>query len=1170
MCLTQEPAERLNLARASLDILLRTLASFALPDYLQGPRSDAVEKVLPGLERPTTGKWVETLRKIAQHLADRPEPEPFLSDLPSWYFDTDDRLTRAARILEDMPARRNEYAHGQALTGLALEEFLAEFEHQLRELLYSLRWLAGYRPFRVLSSVPTRDGHFRMSLGFLCGSEFLTEPVPARAAAPLLPNTVFLAHPEGDRLLDLTPFMVVANDRRLQRDGLFLVEKIPKMKKVRLVNDDTGEPLPMSVPIGDDRDLPFDHWIDRREEARFTWDNAGYARYFRCPLAALTADTERLFEGRFELHDLLGEGGMAHVWRARDLLEETERAVKVLKPHLAADPTIQERFRREGRAFGQISHPNVLHDVRLHLAGDDRPYMSMPLVTGGHLGERVRPGGQPSDRVATWARQILQALVALHAAGIVHRDIKPSNVLLDDRGKVLLADLGIALLSDDPRLTQTLEQLGSPAYMAPEQRTRARVTATADIYSLAVVLHELATGALPSHEPGHGIDGPLGEVICQMGAADSHERPDADEALSLLDRLDDSTISGSEDEEPPSTPPDTGSPPDTPLPDGATGPNEPPPPIGQDVPQGHPLLVGRVWIGVALAVLVALLVSPALLEIAHGPEGGAPPAPPPTPSVEGWIWVEGIPSGSASTPSEATARPGFLMMATEATVGHLRGWCDDTQRQAGWCGDPDALLWEQDADHPAVNVTYEEAVAFCGSVGGRLPTEEEWEWAARRGKDSFPWGLEEDWSTRANLCDRQCLHREDNRRDGDIDDGWPRTSPVAAHPAGASQDGVLGLYGNVFEMTSACSSSKENYHAGITEPCEDTQSSSHALVVIRGGAFRSILNAKKREHRWYLDRSAPSRADDTGFRCVASGEPVPTGQPTHMTKESTEQPQWVRIVGMTYRPGLTDADIEGYPPGEAYELRLKDGDESAGASSFHVPTFWMMKTEVTVEAYASWLRGREEWEDWHRKVDHRGDAYDAHPAEYVHWSLARDYCRDHGWRLPTEVEWEFAARASRPEGAPARRIFAWGDLWQPSFANTNHGRANTKAVEDRFRWTSPVDAHVPQGDTPTGLSDMSGNVVEWVADCSARGWDDVATWLPRQFGSDADCSKRRVKGGSYLMVPRAARTTHRRSHDPAEDQGRGHGFRCVTRIEPAIDAVPDSPPSAPTTSRALE
>jgi serine/threonine protein kinase len=125
--------------------------------------------------------------------------------------------------------------------------------------------------------------------------------------------------------------------------------------------------------------------------------------------------------------------------------------------------------------------------------------------------------------------------------GIVHRDVKPSNFLLDVEGHACLTDFGIALTAEDIRLTRTLEQMGTLAYMAPEQRTQRKVTEKADVYSLAVVLHELRTGELPG-TLGAGISGPFGELVRWMGEPDPDERPTATEALRRLRSLEAETV----------------------------------------------------------------------------------------------------------------------------------------------------------------------------------------------------------------------------------------------------------------------------------------------------------------------------------------------------------------------------------------------------------------------------------------------------------------------------------------------------------------------------------------------------------------------------------------------------------------------------------------------------
>jgi eukaryotic-like serine/threonine-protein kinase len=206
---------------------------------------------------------------------------------------------------------------------------------------------------------------------------------------------------------------------------------------------------------------------------------------------------QELAGGRYRTQELLGRGGMASVYLARDGELDRPVAVKVLAEHLADTPGFRERFLREAKLAAQLSHPNVVQvfDVGEH---DGVPFIVMECVEGSTLAEELKQRG-PLDpaEVVDLALQICGGLEHAHAAGLVHRDIKPQNLLLRPDGTVKIADFGIARAAETTKLTQAGSVVGTAAYLAPEQALGEEVTAAADIYSLGCVLYELLTGRTP-------------------------------------------------------------------------------------------------------------------------------------------------------------------------------------------------------------------------------------------------------------------------------------------------------------------------------------------------------------------------------------------------------------------------------------------------------------------------------------------------------------------------------------------------------------------------------------------------------------------------------------------------------------------------------------------------
>ncbi|TDH57767.1 serine/threonine protein kinase [Mycobacterium eburneum] len=209
--------------------------------------------------------------------------------------------------------------------------------------------------------------------------------------------------------------------------------------------------------------------------------------------------------GRYQLQQLLGEGGMGQVYRAYDTETRRTVAVKVLPPQLAHDRTFQDRFRREAYAAASLNDPHV---VPLHTFGeiDGRLYLDMRLIEGTDLQTLLTTTTEPMDptRAVGYLEQVASALDAAHAVGLVHRDVKPSNILIAARDFVYLIDFGIARAADETGLTSAGSTIGTFAYMAPERFDTGHADARSDIYSLTCVFYQCLTGQRPF--PGQGLE----------------------------------------------------------------------------------------------------------------------------------------------------------------------------------------------------------------------------------------------------------------------------------------------------------------------------------------------------------------------------------------------------------------------------------------------------------------------------------------------------------------------------------------------------------------------------------------------------------------------------------------------------------------------------------------
>lgn len=245
---------------------------------------------------------------------------------------------------------------------------------------------------------------------------------------------------------------------------------------------------------------------------------------------------------RYELVELLGTGGMANVWKARDTVLDRWVAVKRLLPHAITEPDVAARFRREALSAARLSHPGI---VTVFDTGEDEdgPFIVLELVEGETLAALVRRAG-PLDLATTagMVRQIGDALDYAHERGVIHRDVKPANLIASSDGTVQLADFGIARAADDATtITEPGAVIGTLSYLAPEVIEGGEITRAADIYSLGAVTFEMLTGAPPFQAdnigallglirsgdfPGMpGVPDAVADAVARSMSADPADRP---------------------------------------------------------------------------------------------------------------------------------------------------------------------------------------------------------------------------------------------------------------------------------------------------------------------------------------------------------------------------------------------------------------------------------------------------------------------------------------------------------------------------------------------------------------------------------------------------------------------------------------------------------------------
>lgn len=627
-----------------------------------------------------------------------------------------------------------------------------------------------------------------------------------------------------------------------------------------------------------------------------------------------------LFAGRFEIDCLIGSGASGQVFAAHHPGVDRPVALKTLRPHLASSTDHVARFAREAKLAARVDSP---HSVRVYDSGFDeatnRLFLVMELLTGQTLRQRLDTCGALSLRVAVSAMsQIMQALQACEAVGLVHRDIKPENVHIEVRpdGELhaRLMDFGIAkdLVTADLRLTGDGAAVGTPAYMAPEQIRGHAVDTRTDLYACGCLFYELLTGRLAfwaesltpliskhlEQEPpelperlasGEVVPAALRALCLRLMAKSPADRPESAAAvLAVLRDLEPDADSAME------TPSDLAV-----VPVRVTA-------TTVDLGRAHDQARSRARLGRRVAKTFTVASAIVLASF-------APYAPPEydvecaaledaalCPALAGyeaqcnadrhceyaraeqtegwhaldvWIWVPpqaflmgavaGHGPGERELPQHAVElRRGYWLMKFEATNGAYAACEAD-----GACPAPVALQPGAPSDHgeeadlPRNRLLPERARAFCGWVakGGRLPSEAEWELAAG-GTDGreFPWG--EDWGGYCyKAVGKECRSTA--------------MVPVDAFPGGRAPIGAYNMSGNVWELTEDCVHLSYDGAPTDGEPwlsgCDPRFPGS---VMVRGGSSTVAGTHWGRvRSRSFVGPPDLSDAGWAGVRCAVSG-----------------------------------------------------------------------------------------------------------------------------------------------------------------------------------------------------------------------------------------------------------------------------------------------------------
>ncbi|MGI4853962.1 MAG: protein kinase domain-containing protein [Janthinobacterium lividum] len=607
------------------------------------------------------------------------------------------------------------------------------------------------------------------------------------------------------------------------------------------------------------------------------------------------SDIEAVLGDKYHVLCRVGGGGMAQVLLARHRLHGGLFAVKILADHLAQDPNIVARFKQEATTAASLSgHPNIVPIFDIG-EGHGLHYLVMQFVCGEDLSSYLRREGRMSPSAAAGViAQTAEALAWAETRRVVHRDLKPANIHLDTAGRIKILDFGISKITDiADGLTRPGESLGTPFYMSPEQIRGEGCDVRSDLYSLGVVFFELLTGRRPFENESAtaiqiahlstpppsvlSVDETLppmcDQIIQRLLRKDREERYSSAQALlddlhangassgpsslrpqvdgSLAEKINEQPTPGGCVSETRASVPVHGA-----TASAATQPernlsNTPAPVLQSGVVKQSRL----VQYGLASAAVLLIAVVALVLLLRNSTKAATAPAPvaqemrlaPSLKDDHGTMllvaagdFIFGSNAPDSGNPQVTVSLPAFYVDATEVSNAEYRRFVAATGRPM-----PDGMTTAA-GDAPATMVSQMDAAAYAAWAGKRLPTEQEWEKAARGTDDrTFPWGSEP-WAA-----------------------GVPvQLQPVTSFPDRRSPSGAYNMAGNAWEWTSSTYTPSAPELADMERSLHTTDFT-HDWPRIKGGSFSPNGS---RGFAVYVRRGFPpeQRSAIIGFRCVKS------------------------------------------------------------------------------------------------------------------------------------------------------------------------------------------------------------------------------------------------------------------------------------------------------------
>jgi serine/threonine protein kinase len=617
---------------------------------------------------------------------------------------------------------------------------------------------------------------------------------------------------------------------------------------------------------------------------------------------------------KYEIKSVLGVGGMGTVYLSTRLLIGDTVAIKVLNSDQVADAQSVERFRREAQAAARLKHPNAVSIYDFGVSESGLVYLVMEMVEGQSLGSIIKQQGPLTPTAAAEIlSQVCAALDEAHRQGIIHRDLKPDNIIVsytNDGLRVKVLDFGVAKIRDlsatAANLTQAGTVMGTPHYMSPEQCLGEELDGRSDIYSLGVVLYEVLAGMVPFNSPAStavvvqhvtqpppplriinaSISLPVEAVVLRALAKQREARPQTAGTLSqemtaavFGGAITQPNAAGSPTTNPlaPMTTPSAvsaGMAPTmqikTPTWSGALTPASIQPTESGATQQVKarnrlaPFILGAVILMAVAAGVVAWLAWSGEKKSedtnktqANDGKGTTKatgtPIPPP-----GMAYVAGSEFLMGNDDGDEYERPAHKVMVKDFFIDIYEVTCEDYEKFIRATGHQPPESWVDgryppgSARRPVTGVSWDDAFAYAKWVGKRLPSEAEWEFAAR-GDDGrrYPWG--NDWKASFANADVSAIgHMAD----------------VGNYPAGKSACGAFDMVGNAWEWTASDLIAYPGAHLSVQL--------SGDLKVLRGGCWMSKMNEATTTYRNGWPARGARTYDTTSFRCVKDAI-IPSG-----------------------------------------------------------------------------------------------------------------------------------------------------------------------------------------------------------------------------------------------------------------------------------------------------